>query len=191
MISSWRSAWGNTELPFYYAQISPYGYNQKPDSAFLREAQLKVMENTKHTGMAVTLDIGDCNNIHPAKKRPVGERLALWALAKDYGISGIGDSGPVYKSMSVEDGKVSLQFDYADRGSSGKNSEIGGFAIAGEDRQFHPAIAKISAQSTLSVSSEKVEKPVAVRYAFEDCPEATLYNTYGLPASSFRTDDWK
>lgn len=191
MIASWRAAWGNTELPFYYAQISPFGYFRKPESSYLREAQLKVMEVTNHTGMAVTLDVGDCNNIHPAKKRPVGERLALWALAKDYGIPAIGYSGPVYKSMSIENGKVSLQFDYAEMGLASRNSEIDGFTIAGQDKQFHPATAKISKDSKLSVWSEKVEQPVAVRYAFENCPEATLFNTYGLPASSFRTDSWQ
>lgn len=191
MIASWRSAWGNNELPFYYAQISPFDYSKNINSSFLREAQLKVMDVAEHTGMAVTLDVGDCNNIHPAKKRQVGERLALWALAKDYGFSSIGYSGPVYKSMSVEDGKASLQFDYTDMGLAGRNTEIDGFTIAGKDKQFYPATAKVSKGSKLSVWSENVKQPVAVRYAFENCPRATLFNTYGLPASSFRTDSWQ
>ncbi len=191
MISAWRTDWKDNELPFYIAQIAPFGYFKPPQSAFLREAQLKVSNTLDNVGMAVTLDLGDCNNIHPAEKQTVSERLAYWALAKDYGVESIGFSGPVYKSMSVKDGKAYLQFDYADMGLASIRTSLKGFTISGEDRVFHPAEAFIAKDSSLSVWSEKVESPVAVRYAFENCPEATLYNTYGLPASSFRTDNWQ
>lgn len=194
MINSWRDQWGQGTFPFYFVQIAPYGYegNDEAGSAFLREAQLHTMLNTENTGMAVTMDIGDCDCIHPANKEKVGHRLAYWALAKDYAIEGIGYTGPVYKKMEVaEDGKVILYFDHLGVGLSFYDNVPGGFEIAGADRKFVPAQASINRDRTLSVWSDEVPDPVAVRYAFKNCIEGTLFNTYGLPASSFRTDDWE
>jgi len=146
--------------------------------------------NVENIGMAVTLDIGDCNNIHPRDKRPVGERLAYWALAKDYNISAIAYSGPVYKNMVVKGNKVELSFSYAESGLDGWNKQLDGFEVAGQDKLFHRAKSKVIRNGPFQVWSEQVEKPVAVRYAFNNCPVASLFGTNGLPASSFRTDSW-
>ena len=191
MVETWREQWGIGDFPFYFVQIAPKDWDGG-NSAFLREAQLHSMMARPNMGMAVTLDVGECEQIHPAEKRTVADRLAYWALAKDYGFDAIGFSGPVYRELEIsDDGKAILRFDHAPRGLSSFGKELAGFEIAGPDRVFHPAEAAIAArEATVTVWSEDVPEPRAVRYAFEDCPPATLYNTEGLPASSFRTDDW-
>jgi len=194
MVTSWRAQWGQGDFPFYYVQIAPFWYGPKnSNSAFLREAQLQTMETLKNSGMAVTLDIGDPNNIHPREKKTIGDRLAYWALANDYGIPNIETSGPIYDHHTVtEDGKLKIQFRGAPMGINSFGKELSGFTIASEDRIFHPAKAKIGkSPGELTVWSDKVPHPIAVRYAFENTPEATLFSTSGLPASSFRTDDWE
>ena len=192
MVESWREQWGIGDFPFYYAQIAPYDYGGG-NSAFLREAQLHSMAARPNMGMAVTLDIGECGQIHPAEKRTVADRLAYWALSQDYGFDAIGFSGPVYREMEIAgDGKAVLRFDHAPRGLTSFGQGLAGFEIAGEDRVFHPAQAEIARREVaVTVWSENVPEPVAVRYAFEDCPSASLFSTEGLPASSFRTDDWE
>jgi len=190
MIRSWRDQWQQGMFPFYFVQIAPFNYRNN-NSAFLREAQLQTMKTTENTGMAVTLDIGACNRIHPREKEKVGERLAYWALSKTYGIEGIACSGPVYKNMErTGNGKIKLTFDHAINGLASFGKKLKGFEIAGKDRIFHSASARINRDKTLSVWSKQVENPVAVRYGFTNCPEATLFNVSGLPASSFRTDNW-
>jgi sialate O-acetylesterase len=194
LIHSWREQWQQGAFPFYFVQIAPFRYDgdNESSSAFLREAQLNSMKNTENSGMVVTMDIGDCDCIHPAEKNLVGKRLAYWALANDYGIEGIVFNGPVLKKMEItEDGKANISFDYLDRGLTFFGKEPQGFEIAGDDQVFHPASVKINGDRTLSVWSENVPNPVAVRYAFKNCSEGTLYNTAGLPASSFRTDNWE
>lgn len=191
MIRSWRDQWQQGKFPFYFVQIAPFNY-KKVNSAFLREAQLHTMKTTENTGMAVTLDIAQCNRIHPKEKQKVGERLAYWALSKNYGMNGIAFSGPVYKKMEkTSNGRIKVTFDHATNGLSGFGKKLKGFEIAGEDRVFHPARARINRDKTLSVWSDTVENPVAVRYGFKNCAEATLFNVSGLPASSFRTDEWE
>ena len=191
MIRSWRDQWQQGKFPFYFVQIAPFNY-KKDNSAFLREAQLHTMKTTENTGMVVTLDIGACNRIHPREKEKVGKRLAYWALSNNYGMGGITCSGPVYKNMEkTGSGKIKLTFDYATNGLSSFGKKIKGFEIAGKDSIFHPARARINRDKTVSVWSKQVENPVAVRYGFTNCPEATLFNVGGLPASSFRTDDWE
>jgi sialate O-acetylesterase len=193
LINSWRAQWQQGAFPFYFVQIAPYRYDgeNESSSAFLREAQLNSMLNTENTGMVVTMDIGDCDCIHPAEKNLVGKRLAYWALANDYGIEGINFQGPVFEKMEVTvDGEATLFFDHLDLGLTFYDNEPAGFEIAGEDKIFHPAHAKINRDKTLTVWSDFVTAPVAVRYAFKNCSEGTLFNTAGLPASSFRTDDW-
>ena len=189
MVKSWRTKWQN-DFPFYFVQIAPFEYNNT-NSAFLREAQLKTMLSLDNSGMAVTMDIGECKNIHPGNKKHVGDRLAYWALSKTYNIDGITFSGPVYKQMKVKDSKVILSFDYAENGFSSFGKDLNGFEIAGEDKIFYEAIVKLNKNKTIIVRSDKVSKPVAVRYAFKNCVEGTLFNTEGLPASSFRTDNWE
>jgi sialate O-acetylesterase len=191
MIKTWREKWQQGAFPFYFVQIAPYGYADG-NAGFVREAQLHSMKTVDNTGMAVTMDIGDCDYIHPREKKLVGDRLALWALAKDYGMEGIAYSGPVFKEIEeIKEGKVKLLFDYNENGLSSFGGPLSGFEIAGADKVFHPAEAKINGDKSLSVWSENVATPVAVRYAFKNCEAGSLFNTGGLPASSFRTDDWE
>jgi sialate O-acetylesterase len=192
LITAWRDTFGQPELPFYYVQIAPFGYGGDAGkrAAFLREAQTLAMEQVQHVGMAVTMDIGNPKDIHPGNKQDVAKRLALWALAKTYGKTEIEPSGPMLAGYSVEDGAMRLLF----RNAKGLRSKEGGaltfFTIAGEDRVFHPAVATIEHGETVLVRSDKVDKPVAVRYAFGAADTPNLVNGQGLPAPSFRTDDW-
>ena len=188
MIKNWRKDWQLEDFPFYYVQIAPYNYGEKIHSELLREAQLKTL-SVKNTGMAVTLDIGNPQNIHPSDKKDVGERLADWALAKTYNKKVI-YSGPIYKSMKASKDNIVLTFDYAKNGLiikelNGENN----FQIAGKDKIFKNAQVKVQGNK-LIVFSNEVKNPVAIRYAFANTSEATLFNKEGFPASSFRTDDW-
>ncbi len=189
MIRLWRTKWNQGDFPFYFVQIAPFT-PKAGNTALLREAQLYTLNTVKNTGMIVTLDLGDCSNIHPAQKKEVGDRLAYWALANTYSIEGISYSGPIYRDMEVQGNRAIIYFDHADMGLSNFGRSLNGFQIAGEDSVFHDAIAKIenTKVNSLSISSDQVNKPVAVRYAYDHCPEATLFNTAGLPASPFRTD---
>jgi sialate O-acetylesterase len=187
MVENWRELWGD-KFSFYFTQIAPYRYNKGTNSELLREAQFLSMSVPK-SGMAVTLDIGNPLNIHPGNKKDVGERLALWALAKDYGKK-IPYSGPVYRSHTVENGAVLISFEHSDglilKPVAGKLN----FQIAGDDKVFYEATAVVNGTNVV-VSSPMVKNPVAVRYCWNDTAEATLFNGAGLPASSFRTDKWK
>jgi sialate O-acetylesterase len=188
MIANWRRDFRRTDLPFYYTQIAPYDYGQMDRSAYLREAQLNTL-SVPHTGMAVTIDIGNARNIHPANKAEVGERLARLALAGTYGKK-VPCCGPNLVSVRKHGQTIELGFDNAAGGLVLIGGMRGkGFLIAGEDRIFRRADVQVKG-STLTLSSSDVPAPVAVRYAWSDTPEATLFNTGGLPASSFRTDHW-
>ena len=189
MINSWREKWQQGNFPFYFVQIAPFNYKDV-NASFLREVQLQTMQNVVNTGMAVTLDIGECKSIHPSEKSIVGNRLAYWALAKNYGFSEIGFSGPVYKEMKVIGKKIKLHFEFADNGITSFGKDLVGYEIAGEDKVFYAATAKIQKNKTINVWANKVKAPVAVRYAFKNCVKGTLFNTEGLPATSFRTDIW-
>jgi sialate O-acetylesterase len=189
MIKSWRKKWNEGAFPFYFVQIAPYDYGKKVNSAYLREAQLKTMQKVPNTGMAVTLDIGTKHPIHPPYKIKVGDRLAYWALAKTYGIHGIAYSGPIYKSMKVKNGKAYLQFSHAPMGLTTFGDSLTHFTIAGADKKFYPAKTKITRKGIV-VWSKQVSHPAAVRYGWKNWLIGHLFNTYGLPAPSFRTDDW-
>jgi sialate O-acetylesterase len=194
MIGSWRSQWQQGDFPFYFVQLAPHSTNENTTSAMVREAQLKTMKNVPNTGMAVTLDIGEQNLIHPSQKSQVGHRLAYWALAKDYKIKGIGYSGPIFKQ--IEAGKNSdsliISFDYADMGMTTFGKPLTDFEVAGEDKVFYPAKAIFTKdrRTCITVWNENVKNPVSVRYAFNNWVQGSLFNTQGLPASSFRTDNW-
>ena len=194
LIKTWREYFRNPDLPFFYVQIAPYENPDGANSAELREVQLKTMNEVPDTGMAVTLDVGEKNVIHPAKKEVIGQRLSYWALNKVYGQDAIECRGPEFRSMEVKDGHAYLKFDYAPNGLSFFGNIPEGFEIAGQDRVFHPAKARIVpafwGNEGLEVWSEDVPEPVAVRYGYSDYVKGTLYNNAGLPASSFRTDDW-
>ncbi|MGZ3940317.1 MAG: sialate O-acetylesterase, partial [Flavisolibacter sp.] len=188
MISSWRKAW-QKDFPFYFVQIAPFaGYGDNSSSAFLREAQTKTLALT-NTGMVLTGDLVDnINDIHPKMKKEVGERLANMALAETYGLKGMAYKIPMYKDMKVEKGRVKLSFSDAGNGLVSKGP-LTGFYIAGEDKNFVPANAKIEGSSVV-VWNKDVLQPVAVRYAFHNSQLLNLYNKEEVPVNSFRTDDW-
>jgi sialate O-acetylesterase len=191
MIQDWRKNWGQDEFPFYFVQLAPYRYGQTDPAlcAELREAQFKTL-SVPNTGMAVTMDIGNVKDIHPRNKQDVGSRLAAWALANTYGKKELIYSGPLYESMSVEGNKIRLKFKHVAEGLVAKGDiPLQDFIIAGEDQQFVAAEAVIDGL-TVVVSSDKVAKPVAVRYGWRDDAEPNLFNSAGLPASPFRTDDF-
>ena len=193
MINNWRDDWGQGDLAFGFVQLANYTAKQPEpndsDWAELREAQLMTLA-LPNTGMAVTIDIGDANTIHPRNKQDVGKRLALWALAKTYGRD-IVYSGPIYKSMQVETERIYIKFDHAGSGlRSSDGGQLTGFAIAGADRKFVWATANIIGPDTIEVYDSTVQKPVAVRYAWAHNPACNLSNKEGLPASPFRTDDF-
>ena len=150
-----------------------------------------ILDTTPKTGMATINDVGEANDIHPKNKKDPGERLALWALANDYGRD-IVYSGPLYQSFEVDKNAVIVKFDHAGDGLKSRDGEpLARFEIAGEDRRWHWAEAQIRGKDIVAVSSSDVSQPVAVRYAWASNPEgANLVNSVGLPASVFRTDDW-
>ncbi|MGO8705759.1 MAG: sialate O-acetylesterase [Candidatus Brocadiia bacterium] len=206
LVGGWRQLWGEGDFPFYYVQLPGWQRSDpaKPAGgdgwARLREAQLRFL-TFPNTGMAVAIDLGEADNIHPKDKQDVGMRLALCALGGTYGKK-IVFSGPLYKSLAIEGDKIRIAFDHAEGGliageknglgpvSEAKDGKLRWFAIAGKDKVWYWADAVIDGQTVL-VSSDKVPEPVAVRYAFAMNPEgANLYNKDGLPASPFRTDDW-
>ena len=181
MIEDWRSAW-SSDLPFYFAQIAPYIYDKNQSSQGLRDAQRKTLDRVKNTGMAVLLDIGEEYDIHPENKKDVGERLALHALKNEYNFK-LTANGPLFKNHVSKGSRIEVYFDHVASGLV-SNGRLTGFEVAGEDRVFHPALAKIS-KNKIVVSSNKVTKPVHVRYGWKNWLAGTLFNSEGLPASSF------
>lgn len=182
MIENWRKDWNNNDLPFLIVQIAPHK-NMAPE---LREAQLLTVKKTPNTALIVTTDCGDSADIHPADKKPVGDRLSLAANAIAYREK-LEYSGPMYESVKMKDGKATLTFSHVGRGLRAKGGDLTGFTIAGADKQFVPAQAVISGDKII-VSSPGVIAPLAVRYGWANVPNGNLYNADGLPASPFRTD---
>jgi sialate O-acetylesterase len=191
MIGDWRQAWGLGDFPFLFVQLANF-MAVKPDPgdsawAELREAQRMALALPR-TGMAVTIDIGEANDIHPKNKQDVGRRLALAALAIGHGRDVV-YSGPIYSGMLVEGSRCRVFFKHVGGGLVCKGDALAGFAVAGRDRAFAWATATIDGD-TVVVASDKVPEPVAVRYAWADNPTCNLYNKADLPASPFRTDSW-
>lgn len=207
LIKGWRSVWGQGDFPmyFYFVQLADFQQpNENPEGgdgwAKLREAQRKSL-TIPHTGMAVITDIGDAKDIHPRNKQDVGSRLAQWAL-RDVYKKDVVPSGPLFKELKIEDGKARVLFDHAGDGlivgkkeglaptSVVKDGKLARFAIAGKDKKWHWADTQIDGDSVV-VWSKDVPEPVAVRYAYSMNPAGSnLYNSLGLPASPFRSDDW-
>jgi len=187
LIQNWRSEWGYA-FPFYFVQIAPYSYGENHNGVLLRDAQRKTL-NVPNTGMVVISDVGNIKDIHPRNKIPVGQRLANLALNKTYGKKDLVPSGPLYRNMEVKNSKIKLYFDYAEPGLMAKGKELTNFEIAGSDQKFVKATAKIEGK-TVVVSAKEIKNPVAVRFAWDDIAEPNLFNKAGLPASSFRTDNW-
>ncbi len=189
LIDDWRRAWGQDEFPFYFVQIAPYRYGgDVGQTAELREAQFMALA-APNTGMTVTMDIGDPNDIHPSRKKEVGRRLSLWARANTYGETDLVHSGPLYRSMTIEGSAIRVRFDHVGGGLELRDLPRSHLVIAGPDKRFVVARAVVDGDSVV-VSSRRVPRPVAVRYAWEAAAEPNLFNREGLPASPFRTDDW-
>ncbi len=190
MIKNWRDTFGQGDFPFLIVQIAPYEAIVKEPSdsiwAEIRDAQFHVAQNVPRTALIVTTDVGDEGDIHPRRKEPVGQRLALAARAIGYGEK-IEHSGPIYESMTIDGDKITVHFKHVGAGLVAKDGELTGFTIAGEDKKFHTAHAKIEGD-TVVVWSEDVPKPTAVRYGWAAYPVVNLWNKEGLPASPFRTD---
>jgi len=193
MINSWRKQFGH-EFPFYIVQLANFMKLQtepvESSWAELREAQSLTAKNLNNTGIAVAIDIGEADDIHPRNKQDVGKRLALAARAQTYGEK-IAYSGPIYKSFKTEGESIRLSFEHTEGGLRTKNGEkLQGFTIAGADHKFYWADASFDGDEII-VSSPHVKFPIAVRYAWADNPVCNLYNGAGLPASPFRTDSWR
>jgi sialate O-acetylesterase len=187
LVTSWRALWAD-EVPFAWVQLPNF---TAPGEGWprVREAMLQALELPK-TGMAITIDIGDAKNIHPANKQEVGRRLALWALGTVYGKDVPAISGPLPTGSSVNGNAVTVSFTHANGGLKTKDGgPLKGFQIAGADRQWKAASARIDGDKVV-ISGPEIASPVAVRYAWQDNPDCNLYNAAGLPASPFRTDDW-
>jgi sialate O-acetylesterase len=192
MIADWRKLFGQGDFPFYIVSLPAFGqHHDVPGDdqwAELREAQALTAHNVPNAGLAVTIDTGDANDIHPKDKQEVGERLAFCALAKHYGRKLV-SSGPTFASLEVLPGALKLRFQNTDGGLVAKGGKLGEFAVAGDDRRWVWAEAKIEGDAVI-VSSPQVPHPKAARYAWQSNPVATLFNGAGLPAAPFRTDDW-
>jgi len=182
LVADWRRAWGQGDFPFLYVQIAPY--REMPPE--IREAQRLSLAKIPQSAMAVTLDVGDAEDIHPTDKKPVGERLALAARAVAYDEK-IEYSGPLFAGARIEGGHAVLTFTHLGGGLVARGGALQGFAIAGADQVFHTAYATIVGD-TVEVSADDVSAPVAVRYAWANVPEGNLFNQAGLPASPFATD---
>lgn len=193
LIKDWRTRWGY-DFPFGWVQLPDFMAPQKEvveqtGWVLVREGMLKTLRVPK-TGMAVTLGLGEADNIHPKNKQEVGRRLAQWALADVYKMKDVVASGPLPVRCTPQDGSIVVSFKYANGGLVAKDGELKGFAIAGADKKWVKAEAKI-VKETVVVSSPEVAKPVAVRYAWANNPVFNLYNGAGLPATPFRSDNWE
>jgi sialate O-acetylesterase len=200
LIGGWRKVWGQGDFGFYFVQLAPYGYTarvstapaagpKRPAEALpeLWEAQVATL-SVPGTGMAVTNDIGNVKDIHPTNKQEVGRRLSLWALADTYRQKDIVRSGPLYRSMSIDGGRIRLSFDHVGGGLVSRDGKpLTWFQVAGEDGRFVDAQAAIEGESVV-VSSESVPAPKAARFGWREDAEPNLMNKEGLPASAFRTD---
>jgi sialate O-acetylesterase len=188
MIGAWRQAWG-LPVPFYYVQIAPFTYGVKDQASLLREQQSGVMQVAR-TGMVVISDlVSDTTNIHPKDKHDVGIRLANWALAETYGHKDLVYRSPSYRSMEVKGDKAIISCSDAPEGLVIKGREALEVVIAGDDKVFRPAQARVEGDK-LTVWSEAVKHPVAVRYQFSNAGIGNIFSKGGLPLAPFRTDDW-
>lgn len=188
-----RDEWGNEDMPFYFTQIAPYSYGNPdaPGAGLMMWAQAQNVADIPHSGIAATHDSGEFACIHPSNKKVVGDRLAYLALTKDYGIKGIDAETPIPHTFEFKDGKAYVTFNAGQIGLSPIEMDIEGFELAGEDKVFYPATARIQGnRQIIAVSCPQVKEPVAVRYGIKNWSEATLFNCFGIPASPFRSDNW-
>jgi sialate O-acetylesterase len=195
LIGGWRAVWKQGDFPFYHIQLAPYNYTRKSPEvdkattalAEIWEAQAESVKRIPNTGMAVITDIGNVNDIHPRNKQEAGRRLALIALAKDYGRADLVYSGPAYREHAVEGNKVRVKFDHTGGGLASRDGKpLTWFELAGADGKFVAAEAVIEGNDVL-VSAAAVAEPKAVRFAFSQIAEPNLMNKEGLPAGTFRS----
>lgn len=196
MVEDWRQRWRQADLPVYFVQIAPFNYGGNEayevhnNSAFMREAQFECVNLISNSGIAIALDLGAKDCIHPPRKKEVGQRLLLLALNKTYGFESLACESPIFDSMDKKAGGLHLKFKNAKNGIYAKG-ELQGFEIAGEDRVFYPAKAWFEGWGKLGVKSDEVENPVAVRYGWNNWVMGNLYDSSMLPVSSFRSDNWE
>ena len=194
MVQLWREVWEAPDMPFYYVQIAPhkYGNSRNINSALLQEAQMKALKTIPNSGMIPTIDVGDEFCIHPPQKNVVGLRLANLALTKTYGLHKFPSTGPMMTKVEYSGNKAIVTLDNAPYGLAPGNCELEGFELAGADKKFYPAKARIAGRTrNVEVWSDQVTQPVAVRYAFRNYVDhITLRNTLGIAAFPFRTDTW-
>lgn len=184
LVGSWRKNWDNESLPFYYVQLSSMA---RPSWSWFRDSQRRMMSEILNTGMAVSSDYGDSLDVHPRNKKPVGERLARWALNKTYGMCRVLPSGPLFHHADFREGAVYVTFDYGQGLKSADGRPLRTFEVAEVDGVYYPAVAEI-VDDILKVYSEQVKQPRYIRYGWQPFTRANLVNEEGLPASTFRAE---
>lgn len=191
MVQDWREKFKNPDMPFYYVQIAPWLYRQDKErgAPYFREMQYELSKIIPNSGIAITADIGSDKTIHPSDKTTLAERLSNMALAKTYGYADLKYLGPEVKGITTVDNKIVIRFNNANHGLILKIDDTENFEVAGTDKIFYKATAKLIGKK-LEVWSSEVSTPVAVRYGFKNFFQGNLFNQEGLPASPFRTDNW-
>ena len=188
LVNGWRQYWDQPEMPFYYTQLSSH---KRPSWHGFRDSQRLLLGQLTNVGMAVCSDIGNKADVHPRRKREIGQRLAAWALNKTYGMTDVVPSGPLFNDVVFNNDLAIVSFDYAEGMTTSDGKAIRTFELAGDDGLFYPAEAKvINETSTIEVKSDKVTAPVAVRYGWQPFTDANLVNAAGLPASTFMSKDY-
>lgn len=189
-----REDWGQEDMPFYFVQIPPYnsGYDaNQPRTAALREQQVMSLNTIPNSYMAVIMDAGSYDCVHAPKKQVVGDRLASLALQNEYGAEGYEAHAPIYSSMQIQGTSIYVAFEVGEASLAPLGKSLANFSVAGEDKVFYPASARVVGKNIVIVGTEQVPAPVAVRYCFDGTSVGTLFNNYGVPASPFRTDAWE
>lgn len=187
LISDWRREWRQGNFPFLFVQISSFKSDERETWGIVRDAQRRTLD-LRNTAMAVSLDVGDPDNVHPPDKQTVAERLSLGARALAYGEKGLEYSGPLFREATVENAGMRVWFDHTAGKLVSKEANLPGFELAGEDHRFVKATARIEGE-TVFVGSPEVSHPRFVRYAWDNAPDATLFNAVGLPASTFTSEN--
>jgi sialate O-acetylesterase len=186
LVKSWRADWAY-DFPFYYAQIAPWQYGSPHEGVVVRDAQRRALALIANSGMVVTSDIGDIENIHPANKQEVGARFANLALKYTYKKIDTEVLGPLFQSFKIDKNEIEISFDHADNGLASKGGAPTHFEIAGADQQYVPATATIKGNKII-VKSKAIKAPVYVRFAWNNTAVPNLFSKEGLPASSFTTE---
>ncbi|QZE15286.1 sialate O-acetylesterase [Halosquirtibacter laminarini] len=189
LAAQWRKEF-DCNFSIFLAQIAPFGYKNDSESQYIRESQVTISQTIEKSGVVITSDVGEKGNIHPHEKGPISDRFVNLALHRVYNMTAIDDQGPTYKNATTKKGRMILEFTHCNEGMVCKNGKLTNFTIAGKDKKFYPAEAKIIGWNKIAVSSDKVKRPVAVRYGWSNFFKGDIYDANKLPLSSFRTDQW-